>query len=295
MRRELLFSALTAALLATGPASNAAEAEPVVVAKLRPWTGVIGVEKRLQLADFAAGLPTLAPDTVKKRLSGVQVLQCRNIRITALIVGAPDIVVTAAHAWFDRSGYRKPTTACGIVVHHDGYTRMHPIKINSVVTGDFRYGPIETNSPQDWAVMRLQTPVQGVEPIALPSEDWAGPKDDETVVLATGPQINFPVQTNATRLAETCAIRRVIDYGRGPALIKTDCDTGIGASGGAYLANLATGKPVLVGLQSANRGETGCEGYDEKLCFALGVPIAGKLREAIAQRIADTYTTSAER
>jgi hypothetical protein len=294
MRRELLITALTGCLMATGLAHTSAVAETMIVAK-RPWTGVIGQEKRLQLAEFAAGVPNLTPDTVKKRLSGVHVFECRNVRITALIVGAPDIVVTAAHAWIDRSGYRKPTTACGLIVHQDGYTRMHPIKVNSVVTGDFRYGPIEINSPHDWAVMRLQTPVQGVEPLGLPPEDWSGPLDNQPIVLATGPQTNFPIQSNATRLAENCTIRRVIDNGRAPALIKTDCDTGTGASGGAYLANLLSGRPVLVGLQSANRGEMGCEDFDEKRCFALGVPITGKLREAIAKKIADTYTTSAER
>ena len=289
MKSELLFSALLAALLATG-----ASAQTDAPARPRPWTGVIGQEKRLELADFAVGLNTPA-ETLSQRLSAVHALECRGLRITALIVGAPDIVVTAAHAFFERTGFRKSATACGIVAHRDGRARLHPIKVNSIVTGKFRYGPIEAHSPDDWAVLQLQTPVMGIEPLALPLDDEAIVQNDQPVVLATGPQTNFPIATRWTRLLENCAIRRVIDRGGGPALIKTDCDTGIGASGGAYLANLASGKPVLIGLQSANRGEPGCEGYDEKLCYALGVPLMGSLREAIRLKLEETQTTSAER
>ncbi len=289
MKRELLVSALLAALLATG-ASAQTDARP----RLRPWTGVIGDEKRQELADFATRI-NMAPETAMRRLSAVQSLECRGLRITALVVAAPDIVVSAAHAFFERSGIRKSTTSCGIVVHREGFTKLHPIKINSIVTGKFRYGPIETNSPEDWAVLRLQQPILGVEPLALPPDNERFVRDDQPVVLATGPQNNFPLTAGWTRIVEDCAIRRVIDRGAGPSLIKTDCDTGIGASGGAYLASLASGKPVLIGLQSANRGESGCEAYDEALCFALGVPVAGALRDAILKKLEETQTTSAER
>ena len=290
MKRYIMGSALILWLMATGLCL----AQQAPAARPKPWTGIIGKEKRLTFFDYAKnqGLP---PEHLTSHLSGVQMLECRAIQFTALIVGAPDIVVTVAHAFWERSGAPRQATSCGVFVNSGKRTDLYMINAHSLVTGKFRYGPIEENSPVDWAVMRLRRPVEAVQPFELPDDKGPVWKDDQSVFLATGPQLNFPMRDVAIRLIEDCRLRRVVDRGEGPILFKTDCDTGLGASGGAYIASLGNQRPVLLGLQSANRGEPGCTAYDEALCFALGVPIAGELRAAIVKLMTSDPKTDLER
>jgi hypothetical protein len=283
-------SALIIWLMATGLCL----AQQQTSSRPKPWTGIIGTEKRFTFSDYAKN-QGLQAEQLKTHLSGVQMLECRAIQFTALIVGAPDIVVTVAHAFWERSGLPRSPTSCGVFVNRDNRTDLYMINAHSLVTGKFSYGPIEDNSPVDWAVMRLRRPVEAIQPFDLPDEKAPVWQDDQSVFLATGPQYNFPLRDVAVRLLEDCKLRRVVDRGEGPILFKTDCDTGLGASGGAYIASLGAQRPVLLGLQSANRGEPGCTAYDEALCFALGVPIAGELRAAIVKMMTSDIKTDLER
>jgi hypothetical protein len=290
MKRMTMGSALILWLMATGLCL----AQQMPSARPKPWTGIIGTEKRLTFSDYAKtqGLPL---ENLTAHLSAVQVLECRAIQFTALVVGAPDIVVTVAHAFQERTGGMRHPTTCGFFVTQGTKTDLYMINAYSLKTGKFRYGPIEENSPVDWAVMRLRRPVESVQPFELPEENTPIWHDDQAVFLATGPQTNFPLRDVSVRLLEDCRLRRVVDRGEGPILLKTDCDTGLGASGGAYIASLAGQRPVLLGLQSSNRGEPGCTAYDESLCFALGLPVAGDLRAAIVKMMSSDPKTDLER
>lgn len=229
----------------------------------------IGEENRATLPDYARNLG-IAAAALDKRYGATGLLQCGGTVGTAQLTVKANVITTAAHVLFNRSGRpRSDLSTCRFKIRTGAGWRQYRIEPDSVQCGSRK--PYSNSGVKDWAVMRLSEPVAGVRPYQIGSRG-AGAVD----FLAHDHDNWSPKRTKSI---ENCRIRGGGPSAGGVREIQFDCDTGNGASGAALLApGSATMIGIFVGYRSTHPSRAA---PFSSLHYNYGVTISGEFRRAI--------------
>ncbi|MBV1702165.1 MAG: trypsin-like peptidase domain-containing protein [Hyphomicrobiales bacterium] len=242
-----------------------------------PRPGQIEGETRESIADYAKA-NHLSLTQARQEFAATGRIECPFDASSAFLVYQNDIVITARHVLFSRMPGRYIShgaiNRCAFETS-DGKTSVwHMVDVKSITYPDLATGTFFDNT--DWAIMKLQKPIDGITPYRLPE---LPAKAGEKILDVTTRQANFPKEDWNERLVSQCAIRDVESFKDAPAGgLKLDCAMSGGASGSPILRKSAKGWTAL-GLASA--GKANCRGYDRAKCFNFAVGLYPGLQAAI--------------
>lgn len=158
---------------------------------------------------------------------------------TAQLVGAQNVIVTAAHVLYGRNGLRASQGGCTFSLLINGERQSFAIDVSRIRAGTEQ--PYAMPASFDWAVARLASPVVGTAPYAFGSS----PSSGQPVTLVSGRTLGV------TRgvITEECQVRalRNAEGGRETLL---DCSAQSGDSGAAVLDRAGRIAAIYVGFRS---------------------------------------------
>lgn len=182
--------------------------------------------------------------TVKREHAASGLITCGDAHGAGQLTEASDVVTTAAHVLFDEDGNPR-APVCQFSIVNDGKLVKVPLNLATIVAGSRK--PYSVQAVNDWAVVRLQRPVDGVTPYQL--ADSVG-VNKEVLFAARG---HFDWGGGRMMSMELCHLQAQTAKGAaGTREFAFDCETGDGASGGAVLTGddkLRIGA-ILVGWRS---------------------------------------------
>ncbi|QFR33525.1 trypsin-like peptidase domain-containing protein [Ancylobacter sp. TS-1] len=275
-------SALSLAFLAfctlAVPAS-AQESKNVAVRGLPPSAVMIDEDNRLSRADFAraSGLPLA---TVAARFGATGLVRCGSAVGTGQLVGANNVLVTAAHVLFAPGGQpRGEGAGCTFQIEAGGRRQVVPIDVDGVVCGARE--PYAEPAVKDWAVVPLAGAVVGATPYKL-AKPMPVPSDIVLAAARSGGVESFSLQR--------CRARQVTAATpSGLREVAVDCDAEGGVSGAALLTPGGAFLGVYVGFRSAHPGAAGPFSMSH---YNFGVTAEGSLRQAIAEVVGRNRSAS---
>lgn len=256
-----LATALVAALALVAPASGSPREGRVLEAALYPRDG----RREMGGEDH-------------RRFPGAGVLWCRRAdgvpqkAAAAWLVGAPDLVVLNAHNFRDRRlAVIRAVSDCYFQIGGRNY---------EFVAASLRLGTAPgaeaLHITDDWALLRLAGPVDGVAPQPVPeAPDLApGPAAIPVTMVSPGGHANFRGGTSL----ESCAIR-FIDPPSEDAMrrVRHDCNDGYGGSG----SGLFDESGRLLALQSASLSMNSRRPFDVEFHYGSAMLFEGELLAAI--------------
>ena len=182
--------------------------------------------------------------TIKRDHAASGLISCGDAHGAGQLTEATNVVTTAAHVLFDEEGNPR-AASCIFSVVLDGKAIRTPVDLTSVVAGSRK--PYSVPAVHDWAVVKLERPVDGVTPYRL-AETISVNKD---VLFAARGHYDWGGGRNMSM--EACRLQAQLNRGtEGTREFAFDCETGDGASGGAVLTGddkLQIGA-ILVGWRS---------------------------------------------
>ncbi|GLK73800.1 trypsin-like peptidase domain-containing protein [Ancylobacter dichloromethanicus] len=275
------FALLTAFLQATVPA-GAIERKSSASAALPSSAIIIDRDDRLSRDDYSrfAGLSSTA---MASRFGATGVVRCGSAVGTGQLVGAANVLVTAAHVLFAPGGHpRGRGASCTFEMLTAGGRQKIPVDVDKVVCGARE--PYGQPAVKDWAVVPLVSPAKGVKPYMPGTMRVPG-----DIVLAaaarSGGQENYTLQL--------CHARKVTaTASSGLREVAIDCDAEGGVSGAAILSPEGAFLGVYVGFRSAHPGKVGPFSMSH---YNFGLSADGALREAISEVATRSRTLSASR
>ena len=184
------------------------------------------------------------PQIVRREHAASGLITCGDAHGAGQLTEANDVVTTAAHVLFDEDG--KPRApVCQFSIVNEGKPVRVPLDLTTVVAGSRK--PYSVQAVHDWAVVKLQRPIDGVTPYQL--ADSVGVSKD-VLFAARG---HFDWGNGRVMSMEACRLQAQLNKGsEGTREFAFDCETGDGASGGAVLTGddkLHLGA-ILVGWRS---------------------------------------------
>lgn len=213
-----------------------------------------------------------------RRFPGAGVLWCRRPdgvpqkAAAAWLVGAPDLVVLNAHNFRDR---RLAETRSVSDCHFQIGGRNYPFATASLRLGTAP-GAQALHITDDWALLRLVDPVEGVRPQPVPeTPDLAlGPVTVPVTMVSPGGHGNFRGDSSL----EPCAIRYVDPPGEDAVRrVRHDCNDGYGGSG----SGLFDESGRLLALQSASLSMNSRRPFDVEFHYGSAMLFEGALLAAI--------------
>ena len=173
---------------------------------------------------------------------------------SAALVGSNMQIVTAAHVFYDELGNeRTPLGECYFRNQGDPYTLI----LLDFDSGSHRIGKtgvIKANEPNDYAVVRLKSPVAEATPFAIDSN---GLEDQETMVGIAAhqksPTREFPADQP---VVQQCRNRQSEKPAGAPTQYYTDCDLSPLGSGGVVLTRNPVGALAVAGIFTATGHES---------------------------------------
>lgn len=247
---------------------------------LPPSAVVIDQDDRLSRADFARanGLPL---STVNARFSATGLVRCGSAVGTGQLVGASNVLVTAAHVLFAPGGKpRGDGAGCFFHIDAGGRRQVVPIDVEGVVCGARE--PYNEPAVKDWAVVPLAGAVIGAKPY-MPAKSISVPSD---IVLGAAAKSGG---VEAFSL-QTCRARQVTAKApSGLREVALDCDAEGGVSGAGLLTPDGAFLGVYVGFRSAHPGKVGPFSMSH---YNFGVTAEGTLREAIDEVVGRNRSAS---
>jgi hypothetical protein len=171
-------------------------------------------------------------------------ITCGDAHGAGQLTEANNVVTTAAHVLFDEEGNpRAPVCIFSLV--QDGRLVRVPIDFKSIVAGSRK--PYSVQAVHDWAVVKLEHPIDGVTPYQLADTISA---ENDVQFAARG---HFDWGGGRLMSMESCKLYAQLNKSvEGTREFAFNCETGDGASGGAVLLgadNLHLGA-ILVGWRS---------------------------------------------
>ncbi len=144
---------------------------------------------------------------------------------------ADDLVLTAAHTFFTADGGR--AGKCFFRAQAPGADWM-PLKTDAAHA---RFGavPPKPGSNNDWAVVRLATPIAGAEPFPPAA---TRPRAGDHLTVLTAHPADMEAVDPAMPVVRGCTVRRVPVSTAATNFYRSDCDAAGGASGGMHLARV---------------------------------------------------------
>ena len=204
---------------------------------------VFGKNSRETVADFATAHQTSATQ-VRRDYAASGIIRCGRAHGAGQLTLSNTVVTTAAHVFFDETG-RPRSSSCRFEATRGDATVSVSIDMASIVAGS--RDPYALEAAHDWAVARLDMPIDDAAPYEL-----APPQ-------APGAAVRFVARGHidwggARKLSlEDCRLRSQLNASKeGTREFSFDCETGDGSSGGAVMTRNGVGKlcAVLVGYRS---------------------------------------------
>lgn len=204
-------------------------------------------------------------------------IECGNGQASAQLVGDNKTITTAGHFFHQSDCQPKNRKSCTFdMFTADGKFNRIPVKMDSLKMG--RCPTLNRN--RDWAVVQLERPLEGVEPYAIPSDDFAV-KENTTILQISGAADNFFIKGDYPRSLEFCRIFEVVVGHDHP--IRHDCDTGKGASGsGQYVSVGATLVIISMNVSETTVMAEGTK-YIMNINFNVSTPVSGDFLKAIRE------------
>jgi hypothetical protein len=175
---------------------------------------------------------------------------CGDAHGAGQLTEANNVVTTAAHVLFDEEGNPR-ASECIFSLVTDGRLIRVPVDLKSIVAGSRK--PYSVQAVHDWAVAKLEKPIDGVAPYVLADSIGA---DREVLFAARG---HFDWGGGRVMSMESCRLFSQLNKGsEGTREFAFNCETGDGASGGAVLLgddHLRLGA-ILVGWRSNSPTKT---------------------------------------
>jgi len=232
---------------------------------------IMGSDHREILGDFVR----------RKRLSSnvfaaMGEINCLGFEMTAQLSGADNVLTTAAHVFFHPNCSLKPgRETC--FFRPNNSTEHFELDLTSLVHG---CRPGDFNG--DWAVVKLKSSVPNVRPFEVPRSE-VHLSANQRITMASHVAVNFSRNGVYPSHAQEC-LARAVNYQENPS-VKTDCDTGGGASGSAWLVDGPRGF-VLGGIHTGTGSNLG-DGpeYDDIVHYNRGAPLIGEFFRALNQAI----------
>lgn len=264
--RDLVAVALMAAALAAMPATgHAFERKNAATVSISSSAIMIDADDRLTPADFARS-NGLSSAQIAARFGATGIVRCGAAVGTGQLVGADNVLVTAAHVLFSADGQMRDP-ACSFSINAGGRRQVVPVQLGQIVSGS--RSPYHAPAVKDWAVAPLAWPVFGARPYAL-----AGAMDvPGTLVLAAGAR-----GTHELPSLQRCRARQVTAIAAGLREVAIDCDAEGGTSGAALLTERGGFVGLYVGFRSTHPGMPGPFSMTH---YNFGLTAEGPLRDAI--------------
>lgn len=244
---------------------------------------VIDEDNRLTRDEYAVA-NGMSAATVASRFGATGLVRCGSAVGTGQLVGAGNVLVTAAHVLFAPGGEpRGRGTSCTFDITAGGRRQVVPIDVDKVVCGARE--PYAEPAVKDWAVVPLATAVSGAKPY-MPARTMSVPGE---IVLAAaaraGGQESYSLQN--------CRARKVTaTTPSGLREVAIDCDAEGGVSGAAILSTDGAFLGVYVGFRSAHPGKVGPFSMSH---YNFGLTAEGSLRQAITEVVGKSRALSASR
>lgn len=191
---------------------------------------------------------------VQNRFAPTGILKCNGSELSAQLTGATDVITTAGHGFVNTDTCRKTTSpeSCTFTVKIGSDERVS--KISGMVGTGFNC-PTPTRPHDDWAVLKIDPPLDGINPYHLPDEPEIKEGIEVTSVSAMARDfVRIDPKTKKKILPKTieeCRSKKAYGIGR-TVLLESNCDFGRGNSGGSLLRTI-NGKDVLVAISVGNR------------------------------------------
>ena len=241
-------------------------------------------------------------DRVQRTFAATGTLRCGGISVSAQLTLRADIITTVAHA-FDHT-----RTCRRIARPHDCtfVVRVGETEFRSRVAAMVGTGYSCPRSPRpddDWAVLRLETPIAGVEPYRPLPETVPIRAGDRVMSVANGSLDFFlkdPVTGNRSfpKTIGRCVVKKVYGLREAQSYFSSDCDGAQGASGGSVL-DWRSGEPLLMGIYVKNqetpqqlkraiaRGIPNRGAYHELRWASYHVPLRGRFLRTLRRAVAE--------
>ncbi len=249
-----------------------------------PSSAIIIDEDGRQTRDEYARSKGLSASTVSTRFGATGLVRCGSAVGTGQLVGASNVLVTAAHVLFAPGGEPRGTgDGCTFEIEAGGSRQVVPIDVGEVICGARE--PYAEPAVKDWAVVPLTNAVIGAKPY-VPAKAMSVPGE---IVLAAaaraGGEEDYSLQG--------CRARQVTaTTPSGLREVAIDCDAEGGVSGAALLAPNGGFLGVYVGFRSAHPGKVGPFSMSH---YNFGVTAEGSLRQAITEMVGRNQSASVSR
>ncbi len=213
------------------------------------------------------------PSKLPARHAASGLLNCGGDYSTAQLTGASDVITAASHAIFDDVTCKKKASCTftpagsSIAIEVDMDSTQ-----GSCVNLEPGSNPPKYHWGKDWAVLKLKSTAEGIEPYAIPNEP---------VYLIGGEVITTVTVINPTKFAtQECSFMYPRYYRTIPVL--HDCDTQGHGSGGAQVDT--ANRLIAIHVGGSEKGGKGKD-FELGLNFNSSVPLAGEFYEAVRRLV----------
>lgn len=209
-------------------------------------------------------------------------IKCGDFSATAQLTGASDVITTASHVIYDEIGCRKPpsctfTPAGGRPVN---------VRLDLMLATCINEKPDLSNlkpkvdARKDWAVLKLEQPVEGVTPYGIPKQ----PVESTAVLEST--HISIAKRDSRTDFStQVCNLSHRGRYKRLPML--NNCDNVGGSSGGAHVDE--SNNLLAINVSDFDRKTTDPQSnndeFDSNNRANVSVPLAGEFYDAVVAMV----------
>jgi aerobic-type carbon monoxide dehydrogenase small subunit (CoxS/CutS family) len=244
---------------------------------------IVGADDRKTEDEYAQSSGS-ALDRVNQAFAASGILNCGGFEQTAQITGKNNVITTAGHMFFDdncNARANSDVSQCFFRGSGAANEKLYYVDASTLKAGTCQKG----GHIEDWAVMKLTEAVEGVEPYRVPSNKVRF-REGDTILNVSSFAVNFKGGNQEQANLNVCSIKAVFPDRYTP--LKTDCDTGPGASGSAQFILGSGGvslEPANLILSAINVAESkdhsdGAD-YNDKSQYNVSVPVAGKFYDAL--------------
>jgi hypothetical protein len=258
-------------------------------------------EGRYTEEEYATKRGLLVSD-VQDRFAATGLITCGRYQGSAQLTGTNDTITTSAHIFGECDPSRVPPKSCTFVMRKGNNTQTR--RISKVVGNGFKC-PGKQRAGNDWAVLKLQRPIERVKPYLLPSLSDFYIKTGDKIISVASISDDFHRRDPRTGIKsfpksiEDCEVGTVY-YPLGKfSTFDTTCDSSGGSSGGSILRASDRGT-VLLGINKGNNetlkerenardnGIVKREKYSAGEYASYHVPVDGEFLKAIERAISGT-------
>jgi hypothetical protein len=261
-------------------------------------TAVIDEDGRMTEEEYARkkGIPLTE---VQNRFAATGVLKCAKHSASGQLTGSDNTITTVAHIFVGMGCNAKNTPRnCSFTAKFRD--REQTSEISELVGMGFKC-PIRPKRQNDWAVLKLKSPMRGITPYTLPYPDEdVKDRDDVISVAASGRDFDRADPRTGkkvfTKSIEECQGRQPYYEDGFEVLFLSNCDSSPGSSGGSIL-RARKRYDVLMGItannnetdtqiaQAAKRGTPNHGPYVEGKWATYQVPLSGEFLQLLETAI----------